>query len=106
MEAMVRADHPWVRKWMEARWQRDLGITAADVRLMRKDAEEYEDDDRAKDEDDAEEYEDDDRTDAEMEEDDDRKKKVKADDDQDDADEAEARDRMNDMYVMRGYRIR
>jgi hypothetical protein len=55
--------------------------------------------------------EDDDRMDVhpDDEEDDDRKaekKKAKADDDEDDADEAEERDRINDMYVMRGYSVR
>jgi hypothetical protein len=96
MEATMKNDHPWIRQWMEVRWQRDLGITDADIRLMRKSAEVEEDEDRS----DAEEYEDDDR---EVE----KKKeaKAKADDDQDDADEAEERDRLNDMYVMRGYSI-
>jgi hypothetical protein len=87
----MKANHPWVMKWMEVRRQRDLGITDDDIRLMRKDAEPEEDEDR---------------TDAEPEEDEDRKKEAKADDDQDDADAAEERDRMNDLLILRGYSVR
>jgi hypothetical protein len=86
MEAKMRADHPWVMKWMEVRRQRDLGITDDDIRMMRKNVgpNDEEDDDRE-------------AVDPDDEEDDDR---------QDDADAEEERDRINDMYVMRGYSVR
>ena len=89
----MKADHPWVMKWMEVRRQRDLGITDDDIRMMRKDV--------------AETYEDDDRTDAEIEEDDDRDAKAKKakDDDDDDKDAEEERDRMSDAYILKGYRV-
>ena len=80
-----------VEDWMKMRARMAVGITEDDVRLMRSVK--------------AEPEEDEDRTDAEAEEDEDRTKKAKADDDQDDADEAEERDRMNDAYILRGYRI-
>ena len=74
--------------WCEMRARMAVGITDADVRMMRSVKAEAE--------------EDEDRSDAEAEEDEDRGKK---DDDQDDADAEEERDRLNDMLVMRGYSI-
>jgi hypothetical protein len=91
----MKANHPWVMQWMEVRWQRDLGITDEDVRMMRKDVpkNDEEDDDSV-------------AVNPDDEEDDDREaEKKKADDDADDADAEEERAMMDDMYILRGYRV-